>query len=329
MTKIKLSLSKIKYCLFLFLFLGSCKEMEFNRIDIIRTLDPIIINDVEIKLQGEVVDFLDLNNSVFGFCISHDNPIPSILDSLVICTKQINSGVYSQNLSGIQYGKKLYYRAFLRNGLKIVYGEVKELPAFYDHSIGLVYLGYKTKPDLSFVFNTYINRHGFFMPVEVGLNWSVNAVLNTNSISGNISSNGDTIICSVLELPLDTPINFRGYYKLSNSNVIYSGVSIQRINTAKVETENVSLYSIDSVVVWGVIEEKGVFPIDEVGFCWISGSNVPTINDNKILVSYDKDKFMPKIIATLPLMNARNIRIRAFVKSGKKVNYGKIVEYNS
>ena len=87
------------------------------------TLDPTNVEGNSAKLKGQVTYAGDPKYHMQGFCYSTSS-YPTINDQKVERPNSI-TGIYSMDITNLEAGVTYYVRAFVRQGEKVIYGDIK------------------------------------------------------------------------------------------------------------------------------------------------------------------------------------------------------------
>ena len=90
---------------------------------VVLTLDPTNVEGNSAKLKGQVTYAGDPKYHMQGFCYSTSS-YPTINDQKVERPNSI-TGIYSMDITNLEAGVTYYVRAFVRQGEKVIYGDIK------------------------------------------------------------------------------------------------------------------------------------------------------------------------------------------------------------
>lgn len=303
------------------LIISSCKKLETERITAVTT-NEVSITATKIKAIGTIIDLGETGIIDHGFCWSTSNK-PTLNGQVLSLGKAWATGQFESILYGFQPGTTYYLRAFVKSNNSILYGEVK---SFISPTGGLQIItdSIQILSKSSIKMFSRINNIGSLVFPAFGHCWSKDSLPDISNFKkqyGNL--NRDTIYTTEINsLKLDENYYTRTYIQLNDTVYFYSSVLKFKIPVIKITTDTFSINGTQAILM-GTVNNFGVLPITDYGFCWSTTTSNPDYNSNKIKKG-STALTGSYTVSLMGIIQGSTYYYRAYATDGSEIYYGKI-----
>ncbi len=314
---------KTKYLsIIIFVFIGSCKRFDANRITKVTTKDLFFAKN-NAQAIGTIIDISDKGIQDHGFFWSY-NLNSTLIEGKISLKSTSSSGDFKCNFPNLIPDVTYKVRAFAQSNNQFIYGEMMSFNTSQSNvTIGIsspiIINSGKIKIDgtIDSVGNIVVAKYGHCYSTNP------NPTITDGSIINYDLKKDSTFTSEISGLSPNTTYYIKTYAILSESKVIYSNSQTVKIPMLQVTTD--TLTTINSAIsnLKGTIQNLGADPITEYGFVWSSTNPNPYYGDNKLV-----NPASPKVGAYLNdltgLISGTKYYFRAYATNGSIVVYGNI-----
>jgi uncharacterized protein (TIGR02145 family) len=299
----------------------TCKKVE----KVMSVTTGIVTNltTLSATLSGKIID---LGNGVtqHGHCYSktQNSTIDSSKTQLGIQNDVVE---FTSNLTDLEPGTKYYFKAYLSDGTKTVYGEERSFTTLAAYLPTISTVAITSITSSSAICSGNITYDGGAPVTKRGVCWN-NSGSGSPTTSDNITSDGTgtgEYESNLTSLAPGREFSARAY-ATNFAGTAYGNELIFRTNSdfPTVKTFHVISITTTSAICGGEILNDNGSSITDRGVCWSTGSN-PTVNDNKI-----SDGYLAEI--QLNGLTSNTIyHVRAFATNNIGTGYGAEVVFKT
>ena len=311
----------------LFVIFSSCQKLSLKPILKIKS-DSVYVQNNAVYAVSTIVDFANAQNTKAGHCwsINHN---PTIYDAHIISSSEVIKGSYSNLLTSLNASTHYYIRSFIidNNSQEIIYGGEMEITTS-GQSIIVTNGTHSIIDKNTATINGNISNVGSFNFMGFGHCWSQNNVptINDNKTFYSPLSKDTTWNNNITGLYPGRNYYVRAYAQLNDTTIIYSDTTIIYIPELKITTDSYLITGLSTATINGSINEIGVEPITEYGFCWSYTTSQPNLNDNKIsiVIPPQVGNFQTGMTG---IIQGVKYYFRAYAIEGTVVKYGQILDF--
>ncbi len=296
------------------------------------TLPEVETEDVtDIQLTSGWLNGLVLFNgndttTEYGFCWGEESDL-TIEESQNVKVEVAEDSTFTYRLSNLQDETKYYVRAYAKNKIGLVYGEVKE---FTTQSTILAVVVTAEALDVTYTsakVGGKVEADGGSDVTERGICYSTTKSPTIENKKVVLGTGLGSFTTELSDLQDGTKYYVRAY-AINKKGVSYGETVVFETKAyllAEVITSTPTDITNTSAIVGGTVVSDGGVEVVERGVCYSTTEN-PTIADSKIVV----DKGLGSFNVTLSsLQDGTKYYVRAYAINKKGVSYGEIVEFET
>ncbi len=308
--------------LFFITILIGCKKFDIERATMLHT-DAITQSGNVVEANADFIDIEPGGIIEHGFCYD-TKPSPNITTSHINLGARNAPGSYSTILKQLQANKIYYIRAYAKSANSIYYGDEKVFNT-NPNNLQLTFDSIIIVNSTSVYFKGSISNIGSLQIKEFGHCWSLTTNPTINSIKSTyLQTNTDTVFKSIYLNPtLNNTYFVKSYAKLDDTTVIYSTQKTFFVPDINITTDSIHIIGSGNCGLYGRFINIGVNPIIEYGFCSSDLTPIPSVNDNKFVVTAS-----PKVGSfyySNTFITGRKYYIRAYATDGDIIKYGSTI----
>jgi len=313
-------------CILLLSIFSSCNKLNIKPILKIKS-DSVYVQHNTVYAVSTIIDYNDANDDLAGHCwsINHN---PTISDALIVSDKSMTKGTFSTILNSLNASTHYYIRPFIMdNSGNISYGNEMEITTS-GQSIIVTNGTHSIIDKNTATINGNISNVGSFNFAGFGHCWSQNILptISDNKTFFTPLSKDTTWNNNITGLYPGRNYYVRAYAQLNDTTIIYSDTTIIYIPELKITTDSYLITGLSTTTINGSINEIGVEPITEYGFCWSYTTSQPNLNDNKIsiVIPPQVGNFQTGMTG---IIQGVKYYFRAYAIEGTVVKYGQILDF--
>lgn len=312
--------------IFLFVIFYSCKKLSLKPILKIKS-DSVYVQNNAVYAVSTIVDYNDVNDALAGHCWS-TNHNPTISDALIVSDKSMTKGSFSTMLISLNASTHYYVRPFIMDHSgNISYGNEMEITTS-GQSIIVTNGTHSIIDKNNATISGNISNVGSFNFIGFGHCWSQNILptISDNKTFYTPLSKDTTWNNNITGLFPGRNYYVRAYAQLDDTTIIYSDTTIIYIPELKITTDSYLITGTNTATIYGSINEIGVVPVTEHGFCWSYSTSQPDINENKISLGNitQTGSFYNGMTG---IIQGVKYYFRAYAIEGTVVKYGTIMNF--
>lgn len=309
----------------LLLSVFSCKKLEIERINKIKT-NSVLVSNTSVSAKGTIIDIDTDVITKYGHCWSTQS-VPTINDFKTEFDNANAGKEFTSNLTQLNANTTYYVCSYLTNSKQTIYGEIKEFRINSFSSVSIVANQLQILSETTFSVNGSITNLGSLNAIDYGHCWANHSLPTINDVSTSygIALNDVDFYSTPSDLKLDTTYYVRAYVKLDNNSIIYSNELSVLIPDLTVTT-NSFVISSGNATLQGTILNLGVLPVIDHGHCWSTTTSNPNFNDN--VISKGTISSLGPFYSNLNgLVSGTVYYYRAYARKGTTLKYGVVKSF--
>lgn len=258
-----------------------------------------------------------------GVVYSQSNTVPTVGDIKVLIGS--GTGVYAQNIGGLNGGTTYYVRAYATNIIGTSYGAVVSFTT--NPSVPII-----STNEISAIGNTNatvggnVSSSGGAAVTERGVVYStINVSPTVSDTKVQIGSGIGNFSQAITGLTQGTLYYLRAY-AVNSAGTNYGSVFSFTPAGASVTTSAVSGVLTNTAVLGGNVTSIGSSAVTERGIVYVAGNSVPTLTDTKVVMGSGAGVFSQSIGALQP---ATTYSVRAYATNTAATNYGSLQSFTT
>ncbi len=302
---------------------GEIESLVIPSIPSLKTNDAEEITSSSAVLHGTVLKGDDITER--GFMLMEGEGSTDDMDRKIVVDGTL--GEYSVELNELKPNQKYSYCAYAINTMGTYYGVVKS----FKTNIGFPVVASPVISSItstSAVFSSMVTSHGGKTVSEVGFFYGKEPEVDPESaLKVNQIYSEDTFSIAVEDLEVNTRYYVMAFTK-NTAGIAYSEVESFTTSVSAPSVKTVGYFDVTSttaVLSGSVVSDNGA-EVTERGFVWMQGSEVPTLNNYKVVSEGALGEYSSAIEDLEP---NRRYTFRAYASNLKGTSYGEVMTFST